>query len=456
MLKIILPILVLAAAFTYAKHLKETAPEASKRPFVKRVTVVEVETLKPTQYTVTIEASGTVNAGTQTNLVAEVSGRIVDISNNFLEGNYFEKGQTLLEIDKSNYLNAVEIAQSDVAANEASLKQIKAEEDSNKQSIQLAQQNLALGKKELARVKSLLSKKLISRSLVDAEDQKINQLQQKLQDLSGIQTTFSSKRNATQAKINSTKARLKQEALNLSRTQLKAPYRGRVLNKNVDFGQYVSVGTVLGEIYATDYVNVELPLSLNQYELLGMPEAFRNKSIDTKDLPEVILTNPDSLKNDKWLGRVVRTSAALDAASRQINVIVRVDDPYEAKEGISTPIRIGQFLKAKIKGRTFNNVFVLPSIAVIYNREIRILEEGKIKIEPVKVIWNTNSETVVEANPKFIGKQIIITNLTQAIDGMEAITLEKQNEINKKNALGKSKKGSQNLDSKDKIDKGEK
>lgn len=224
----------------------------------------------------------------------------------------------------------------------------------------------------------------------------------------------------------------------------------------MDFGQYVSVGTVLGEIYATDYVNVELPLSLNQYELLGMPEAFRNKSIDTKDLPEVILTNPDSLKNDKWLGRVVRTSAALDAASRQINVIVRVDDPYEAKEGISTPIRIGQFLKAKIKGRTFNNVFVLPSIAVIYNREIRILEEGKIKIEPVKVIWNTNSETVVEANPKFIGKQIIITNLTQAIDGMEAITLEKQNAINKKNALGKSKKGSQNPDSKDKNDKGEK
>ncbi|WP_299874058.1 efflux RND transporter periplasmic adaptor subunit [uncultured Cocleimonas sp.] len=454
MLKIILPILVLAAAFTYAKHLKETAPEAVKRPFVKRLTVVEVETLKPTQYTVNIEASGTVNAGTQTNLVAEVSGRIVNISDNFLEGNYFDKDQTLLEIDKSNYINAVDIAKSDVAANDASLKQIKAEEDSNKQSIQLAQQNLALGRKELARVKSLLNKKLISRSLVDAEDQKINQLQQRLQELRGLQTTFASKRNATQAKINSTKARLKQETLNLSRTQLKAPYRGRVLTKNVDFGQYVSVGTVLGEIYATDYVNVELPLSLSQYELLGMPEAFRNKSIDTKDLPEVVLTNPDSLKNDKWLGRVVRTGAALDSASRQINVIVRVDDPYEAKEGISTPIRIGQYLKATIKGRTFKNVFVLPSIAVIYNREIRLLEDGKIKIEPVKVIWNTNSESVIEANPDFIGKQIITTNLTQAIDGMEVITLEEQNKLNKKNTLGNKRKGDKESNKKDK--KGEK
>ncbi len=451
MLKIILPILVLAAAFAYAKHLKETAPEAKKRPFVQRLPVVEVKTLIPTQYTVNIEASGTVKAGTQTSFVAEVSGRIVNISNSFQEGNYFEKGQSLLEIDKSNYLNAVEIAQSDVAANEASLKQIKAEESSNKRSIQLAQQNLTLGKKELVRVKTLLRKKLISRSLVDAEDQKINQLQQKLQDLKGVQTTYSSRKNATQAKINSTKARLKQETLNLSRTQLKSPYRGRVLTKNVDFGQYVSVGTVLGEIYATDYVNVELPLSLKQYELIGMPEAFRNKSINTKDLPEVILTNPDSLKNDKWLGRVVRTSAALDAQSRQINVIVRVDDPYEAKEGISTPIRIGQYLKATIKGRTFNDVFVLPSIAVVYNREIRILDDGKIKIEPVKVLWNSNTETVVEANPTFSGKNIITTNMTQAIDGMKAITLKQQQAINQKKAKGKDKKGTKNSDVKNDI-----
>ncbi len=444
MLKIILPIVVLAAAFTYVIYLKNTAPEANKRPVVERLTVVEVETLKPTDYTVYIEASGTVEAGTQSNLVAEVSGKVLDVSTNFLEGSYFTKGQTLLEIDQANYLNAVDIAQSDVAANEASLKQIKAEEESNKRSIQLAQQNLALGKKELARVKSLLNKKLISRSQVDAEDQKINRLQQQLQDLRGLQTTFVSRRNAIQARINSANARLKQEKLHLSRTKVKAPYSGRVLRRNVDLGQYVSVGTVLGEIYATDYVNVALPLSLKQYELLGMPEAFRNTHIDTNDLPEVTLTNPDSLNKDKWKGRIVRTSAALDEKTRQMNVIARIDNPYEAKEGVSSPLRIGQYLHANIKGRTFNNVFVLPSIAVVYNREIRILENGKIKIVPVNVIWNTHSESIVEANPKFIGKQLITTNLVQAVDGMKAITLlAKQKALNKKKAQSTLKQSSQ-------------
>ena len=435
MLKIIIPVIVLAGAAFFGKYLIDTGPEAKKKPFVQNFPVVEVITLKPAQYTVNVEASGIVKAGTQTNLVAEVSGRIVTISDNFLEGNYFDKDQILLEIDKDNYLNAVEIAKSDVESNKASLKQIEAEETSNSLSIQLAKQNLALGKKELARVRSLLNKQLISRSLVDAEEQKLNQLEQKLQDLQGIQSSYSSRSNAIQAKINSTLARLKQESLNLSRTTVKSPYSGRVLRKNVDIGQYVSVGTVLGEIYATDYVNVELPLSLNQYELLGMPEAFRNRKIKQSDLPTVTLKSTSKSSKDSWQGRVVRTSAALDAESRQINVIVQVDNPYDAREGMNTPIRIGQYLKATIKGKTFDNVFVLPPIAVLYNREIRILNEGKINIVPVNVLWNSTQETIVEVDSKMIGQQLITTNLDQAIEGMQAITLEQKQNKNKANDI---------------------
>lgn len=435
MLKFIIPVIVLVGAGFFGKYLIETGPEAKKKPFVQSLPVVEVITLKPQQYTVNVEASGIVKASTQTNLVAEVSGRIVSTSENFLEGNYFDKNQTLLEIDKANYLNAVEIAESEVESNKASLKQIQAEEQSNSRSIKLAKQNLELGKKELARVRSLLNKQLISRSLVDAEEQKLNQLEQKLQDLEGVQSTYTSRANVIKAKINSTLAKLKQESLNLSRTTVKSPYAGRVLKKNVDIGQFVSIGTILGEIYATDHVNVELPLSLNQYELLGMPEAFRDRKISAEDLPSVTLTSTSVSNKDSWQGRVVRTSAALDEQSRQINVIVQVDNPYEAKHGNKTPIRIGQYLKATIKGKTFKNVFVLPPIAVLYNREIRVLKDGKINIIPVNVLWNSTQDTVVEADDKLVGQQLITTNLDQAIEGTQAITLEEQLEENKKKSL---------------------
>jgi len=443
MFKIIIPILVIVGAVFFGKYLLESGPEARKRPTSQRLPVVEVSPLKSQPYTVHVEASGIVTAGTQSNVVAEVSGRIVNISENFSEGSYFEKDEILLEIDKSNYLSAVEIAKSDVEVNKASLNQLAAEEKSNLRSIELAKQNLSIGNKELTRLRGLFNRKTISRSALDTEEQRINQLEQSLQNLQGSQSTFASRKSAIQARINASEATLKQQSLTLSRTTIRAPYAGRILTKNADIGQYVSTGTTLAETYATDFVNVELPLSLNQYELLGMPEAFINKEITTDELPTVTLTNPDSLRNDNWQGKVVRTGAALDAQSRQINVIVQVDNPYEAREGISQPIRIGQYLNAKIKGKTFENVYVLPPVSVKYNREIRLLSDGKINIVPVKVVWNSVDSIVVQTEESIEGEELILTSLAQAVNGMSVITVAEQEKKNKEKGQRQKKQKDQ-------------
>jgi len=434
MFKIILPVLVLAGAIFLGKYLVSTGPEPKKKPFVERSPVVEIMTLKPQDYTVTIKASGIVRAGTQTNLVSEVSGRILSISDDFKEGNYFNKNKKLLTIDKANYENSLAIVSSDIAANKASLNQLNEEEKSLKRSYQLARNNLSLGKKELNRLQGLWAKRLIARSALDIEEQKTNQLQQKLEDLQGRLNTFKSRRQATDAKIGATQAREKQERLNLSRTTIKAPYTGRVLQKSVDVGQFVSKGTLLGKIYATDYVEVDLPLSLSRYELLGLPEAFKNKSVDPKAYPKVVFKNPNSKQKNEWQGRVVRSSAALDANSRQITVIARIDNPFDAKVGVSAPLRIGQYIEAHIKGKTFRKVYVLPTIAIRQNKEILLLKEGNIHIIPVDALWNTQSKTVVrvEQDQNIAGSQLVITSLSQAVEGMKVITLSEQNEKDRK------------------------
>lgn len=431
MLKLITPILLLAGAFFLGKYLIATGPEPKKKATSATVPVVEVMPLKLKNYTVYIKASGIVKAGIQSNLVSEVAGKVVRISDDFQEGAYFDAKTTLIEIDKQNYLNSVSIARSDVAANMSNLKQLIEEEKSNSRSIKLAKRNLQLGNKEVVRLRGLWKKKLIARSLVDAEEQKQNQLEQKLQELQGKQNTYASRRSVIEAQINSAQARLKQEELDLSRTLIQAPYAGRVLKKNVDIGQFVSKGTVLGEIYATDYVNVELPLSLNQYELLGMQESFRNKKVDQDKLPEVTFTHADSTRKDSWKGRVVRSSAALDAESRLINVIVRIDKPFDLKKEdeeaeYGVPVRIGQYLNARIKGKTFKDVYVLPPVAVRHNREILLLRDGKINIVPVNVVWNASDVTVVTSQQPLMGEHLVITSLNQAVEGMNVISLDEQ------------------------------
>lgn len=432
MLKTIIPVLVLAGTIFLAKYLLGSGPEAKKKPFFERSPVVETMVLKPQNYTVTIKASGIVKAGTQTNLVSEVAGRIVSISDDFKAGNYFNKNKTLITIDKANYENSLAVVKGDVAASRATLNQLNAEEKSLKRSYQLARKNLTLGKKEVNRLRGLWAKRLITRSALDIEEQKTNQLQQKLEDLQGKLDTFKSRRQATDAKIAATLAREKQERLNLSRTIIKAPYEGRVLEKNVDVGQFVGTGTLLGKVYATDYVEVDLPLSLARYELLNLPEAFKNKSIDTKSFPKVTFKNPNSNQKNEWQGRVVRSSAALDANSRQITVIARVDNPFDAKKGVTSPLRIGQYIEAQIKGKTFENVYVLPTIAVRQNKEILLLDDGKIRIVSVNALWNTQTETIVRVEENIMDKQLVTTSLSQATKGMKVITLEEQKKKDKK------------------------
>ncbi len=436
LLKFLLPIVVVVATVFLARYLLATGPQAKKKPFVKKLSVVETLPLKEQSYSVTIRASGVVKAGIQTSLVTEVSGRIVSVSDNFLEGSYFNKGQTLLTIDSANYDNALAITKSDVVANQAALVQINEEEKTLRRLLQLSQKNLAIGSKELKRTRSLWAKKLIARNMLDKEQQSFNQLQQKVEDLQGRLNGFASRKGVTQAKIKAALTRVTQERLNLSKTTLKAPYSGRVLSKQVDAGQFVNKGSVLGKIYATDFVTVDLPLSLAKYQLLDMPEAFQNQT--TEGIFPHVVFKDSSLKNI-WQGKIVRTSAALDTDSRQLKVIAKIDSPFKASSQVVAPIKIGQYINAEIQGKTFNHVFVLPAGVVRQNKEILLLKDNKVHITPVEVLWNSSNQSVIRSKESISGDQVIVTALSQATEGMRVITLQQQ----QKNERDKDKASSQ-------------
>lgn len=379
MKKMIIPLLVLAIGVGLGKFIIATGPEPQKKTVRVQVPVVEAQALALQDYQVNIAASGVVRAQTQTNLVAEVSGKILEISPKFKEGGYFNRGDVLLRIDDTNYRNAVTIAEAEVAQQQLNLAE------------QQAQAKLA------------------------AKDWN-------LFDKGGTrqQDDFAARRPhiaAATANIEAAKARVGQEKLNLARTRIKAPYAGRVQEQRVDVGQYVTPGTVLGVIYATDYVEVHLPLSLAQYELLNIPEAFRDKDAQPKDLPEVEFYTSNSNGENVWKGQVVRSSAALDEQSRQINVIARIDKPYESASGASKPIRIGQYVKARIQGETFRDVYVLPPASVRQGKEILLAEDGRVRVVPVTLLWNTEKEMVVRADEDLTQKQLITTPLPLAVNG---------------------------------------
>ena len=64
-----------------------------------------------------------------------------------------------------------------------------------------------------------------------------------------------------QARLLQAEAEVKQAQIKLERTKIRASYAGMVSAKSVDIGQYVSVGTNLGETFAIDFAEVRLPLT---------------------------------------------------------------------------------------------------------------------------------------------------------------------------------------------------
>lgn len=379
MKKIILPLLVIAVGFGLGKFLIATGPEAEKQPQETRPTVIEAQPLNLQSYQVKVSASGIVKAQTQTSLVAEVSGKVLEISPNFQAGSYFDKGANLLKLDAANYTNAVTIAEGDLAQKQLALEEQQAQ-------AKLAQRDWNLLDGNASRPQS---------------------------DLAARRPHIA----AAQAAINAAEAKLQQEKLNLARTRITAPYSGRVQEKRVEVGQYITPGTVLGVIYATDAVEVHLPLSLAQYELLGMPEAFRDKAADTAAMPKVEFSPSNGNRSDAWQGQVVRSSAALDEKSRQISVIAQIDQPFIAREGVSAPLRIGQYITAKIDGKTFNNVYVVPASAVRQGKEILLLRDGKVSVQPINLVWNAEKDVVIQTDADLNGQRVIITPLPLATEG---------------------------------------
>jgi RND family efflux transporter MFP subunit len=375
LVKILLPLVLLAAGIGGAWWLMETSPKSERKTSAPVTPLVEVMALQPQSYSVTIKSRGTVSPRTQSTLVAEISGKITEVADKLREGGFFEPDDLLVSIDPRNYESAVSIAQAELAQQKVSLNQEKArsrqaDDDWQRLGTGSKASDLVLRKPQMAS----------SRAAVSAAD-----------------------------------AQLKQARTDLDRTKIAAPYAGRVLEKKVDVGQYVRSGEVLASIYAIDYVEVKLPLSASQLEQLQLPEHYRGEKPDNSANPAVTLISRSGSSEQQWQGQIVRSTAAIDTRSRQQFVVAQVDDPYARNENGRPPLKMGSFVEAQISGKTFTNVFVIPRSALHEGRDILLAVDGKLKRQAVNIVWSQGNDIVVSGLQA--GAKLIITPPAYAVDG---------------------------------------
>ncbi len=354
---LIFTILVVTAGLQFLMVSNKKPPES--KPIEDVAPLVEVLELAPTQVQFTVESQGTVRPAVTTELSAEVTGAIVEISPAFVAGGVFKAGETLLRIDPALYNAAV-------AQSQAVLTQRQIEFDG---------------------IKNLGAKNY--RSKIDLA--------------------------AAEAALEGAKADVVRARRDLNKTRVRLPYDGIVREKVADIGQFVNAGARLATTFSTEIVEIRLPLSQTDQRFLSLPE-----SGDTTEGAPVTLTGQYRGRPATWQGRIVRTEGVVDETNRVTYAVVQVRDPYRRDDDAqATPLLVGTFASAQIAGLYVDDVLEVPRASVRRNGQLLFVDgEGQLRIRNVDVIRSNATTAFVAAN-SVDERRLVLTTIEAPINGMQ-------------------------------------
>lgn len=372
MIKIILrrsiPLFILAFFGVAAWLLINTKEAPEQIVEDKIVPIIDLVNVEQKTVSLNLPSYGVVTPKNKTQLVTEVKGRLLTISPNFVAGGVVTKGEQLAVIEPSDY--------------EADLSQAQAS---------LAQAQAALEEE-------------VARGQVAKNDWKGYD--------GGVPPELGLRMpqlKKEQANVKFAEAAMARAERNLERTIIRAPFEGIIKVRNVDLGQYVTLGTNLGELYDTRIAEVRLPLANNDLAYL--------ESVDNPDT-QVTLSASLAGKHVTWTGDIVRSEGVIDAENRMVYLVAEIKDPYlrETHQEGKLPLKYGSFVTAVIKGRTVEGIVELPRHIVRNGQVIIVSDDNIVEVRDVNIV-RTDVDSVYIKDSLQDGERISITKLASMRSG---------------------------------------
>jgi len=375
--KKLLPVIILGVLLLLALVIKMNPPEApQQRSSSGPQLTVETVTVVPREYSVALESYGVIQPRTRSMLVAQVEGQIVDLNPNLRDGGFFERGDILVTIDSRDLAADVRIAEATLADARQALAEAEA------RSNQAREDWDRLG-----------------------NEGEIPDLVLRIPQL-----------KAARARVLSAASSLGKARLDLERTEIRAPFAGRVLTKFVDLGQVVSRNAQLAEIFATDIVEIRLPIRNRDLPFIDLPEVYRNSG-ETGTQGALVEIRSELAGRATWEGELVRTEGAIDEAARQLHVIAQINDPFALPSEGQTPLKIGQYVTATLEGKTVPNALVVPNDSIYQGTYVYVVEDGILARRDVDILWQNEAEAIVSSGLA-AGNELVTTSLGQVTSGI--------------------------------------
>jgi RND family efflux transporter MFP subunit len=372
-----LPLALLAAGALGVMLLLATRPEVATRPPGSAAPLVRTVQVELADVQLSVRTHGTVAPRTESELIPEVAGSVVWVSPALVSGGFFEQGEPLLRIDPADYAAALERARATLLQRQSEFERAR---------------------KDLARRKGLAAREYASAAQLD--------------DSVTAATV-------ADAALRTARAELERAERDHARTEIRAPFAGRVREERVDVGQFVNRGGAIAKLYAIDYAEVRLPVPDDELAHLDLPLAAPGPA-EAAGGPLVVLRARFAGEEREWEGRVVRTEGEIDPRSRMVHVVARIDDPYARRApDARAPLAVGLFVEAEILGRAAEQVAALPRAALRGRDQVFVVDSAdKLRFRTVDVLRVGREQVLIRAGLE-PGERVCLSPLESAVDGMQ-------------------------------------
>ncbi len=379
-LHIIMVLVIIGIGMVGFKMLKESRETLGRQESEIPLPIVHTVPVSIGEIPMTISGEGTVQALAEIQLVPQVSGKVVYVSDHLVNGGGFQKNELLLSIEPDDY-------EIDVILAEAGLRDAESKYET-------AQQESQAAINEWNRIHP---------------DQVVPPLVAKKPQL-----------EAALAGLKARGAELEKARLDLRRTKIKAPFNGRVSTEQVGMGQYVTFGQTLATLYSTDAVEIVVPMESRALKWFDVPgfTTHNQTGATAKVLADV------AGKECQWNGQVVRIQGKIDEKTRMVHVVIRVDDPY----GTHPPLTVGQFVELEISGYRVENAALIPRAALHEENTVWAVnpEEGRLYIRKIHIARMDARGVIVQGGFK-TGEHVAVSHLKTVTNGMKVRHLATDN-----------------------------
>ncbi|MCV2892919.1 efflux RND transporter periplasmic adaptor subunit [Lentibacter sp. XHP0401] len=363
------------------------APQAQERVFSVNAQRVTGETLVPV-----ITAYGEVQSLRTLEVRPAVSGTVVMMSENFIEGGRFAKGEVMLRIDEADAQSAFERAEADVMDAEAEARDAARALELARDELVNSEEQVALRERALVRQQDLKARRVGTDAAVETAEIAASTAKAAVLTRRQAMAQAEARVDSSATQLARARIALNEAERRLAETEITAQFEGVLSDVSAVEGRLVSTGERLAELVDAEALEVAFRISTQDYARL-LDDSGQLKRA-------AILAVLSDFGIDLSAKGTLSRAGASNASGETGRVLFA---RLEAAKGFKP----GDFVTVKISEEPMENVSLIAATALgAGDTVLAIGEDNRLELVSVELLRRQGDDVIIRA-PALDGRLIV-------------------------------------------------